>query len=432
MAPSEVGYFTKGSRPFLLQFPACVGRLVLAEGPPERKTNDACSTIATDAVDRDGRRFPARVKRDDFASSETISTATAGLDSRQVSQACCPPRRRNRHEFASSDTVTYLPLAPDALHTAFDPAAVQAWDPQRFKVLGKVQDAVRNCGQVYRMLDSTDDRQVAVKKMPNNWVCMCHDEFVKEHPQETELPWQDIGCTSFLNGVGYLYGCPLLGVYRDAESTNVVTALASEGDLFSWCGAHSATPPGSTRESLMLPLAIQVLESVRNLHEMSIVHRDLSLENLLVSTDPKQSALHIQVIDFSMASTGRPVGGGIRGKASYQAPEVHAGGECDGFLSDAFAVGVILYAALVKDYPWMSTRPGGCKCFEFVCKHGFRAYVEKRRLRGGRGTVAQHMSEALLQLLEGLLALEPAQRLTLGESVWTERKSVWQEPWLVQ
>ena len=28
---------------------------------------------------------------------------------------------------------------------------------------------------------------------------------------------------------------------------------------------------------------------------------------------------------------------------------------------------------LPQDYPWLSTRPGGCKCFEYVRKHGFRA-----------------------------------------------------------
>ena len=31
------------------------------------------------------------------------------------------------------------------------------------------------------------------------------------------------------------------------------------------------------------------------------------------------------------------------------------------------------HAARAQDYPWLSTRPGGCKCFEYVRKHGFRS-----------------------------------------------------------
>lgn len=31
-----------------------------------------------------------------------------------------------------------------------------------------------------------------------------------------------------------------------------------------------------------------------------------------------------------------------------------------------------------QDYPWLSTRPGGCKCFEYVRKHGFRACAHSK------------------------------------------------------
>jgi len=34
-------------------------------------------------------------------------------------------------------------------------------------------------------------------------------------------------------------------------------------------------------------------------------------------------------------------------------------------------------------------------------------------------------------LLEGLLALDPDERLTLGERAWNDgRRSVWDEPWM--
>eukprot|EP00421_Protoceratium_reticulatum_P052560 CAMPEP_0168506524 /NCGR_PEP_ID=MMETSP0228-20121227/77418_1 /TAXON_ID=133427 /ORGANISM="Protoceratium reticulatum, Strain CCCM 535 (=CCMP 1889)" /LENGTH=358 /DNA_ID=CAMNT_0008523619 /DNA_START=204 /DNA_END=1280 /DNA_ORIENTATION=- len=324
--------------------------------------------------------------------------------------------------------------APDQLHTCFDPTEVRPWSADHFEMIGKVQDAVRNRGQVDVMRDNSSGSLVAVKRMPNEWVRHSHSDFVEQYPLETELPWQDIGCNQFLSSVQYPYGCRLLGVYRGDEYTAVVTELATEGDLFSWCGCPTRADPGPERERLLYPLARQIIEGVQTLHEMSIVHRDLSLENLVMSKVEEGSGngMKVQVIDFGMASTVRKFRSCVSGKPSYQAPELHDdGNEIDAFLTDAFAVGVSLYSAFMKDYPWLSTKEGGCKCFDFYARHGFRKYISKRKIRGTRFTVASAMSEELVRLLEGLLAIDPAERLTLGESSWVaSRRSAWDEPWV--
>lgn len=318
------------------------------------------------------------------------------------------------------------------LHSFYD-AKKQAkqWQPGDFELIRKLQDATRNRGYVFLMRDVSEDRLVAVKQMPSRWVRGSHTEFVAEHPSETELPWQDVGCVQFLNNEGYLYGCRLLGVYHDEQHTYVVTSFATEGDLFTWCEAGVA--PGLEREDVVLPIARQLMKGVQQLHDHGIVHRDLSLENvLLTKLGEGPAGLRVQIIDFSMASTTRCFRNCIRGKASYQAPEFHGDKDYDGLLSDVFSIGVTLYALLLKDYPWLSTRPGGCKCFEYVKKHGFRAYLLKRKLRNSGSRVADVLSEPLTQLLEGLLALDPAERFTLGESAWASsgRRSVWDEPWM--
>lgn len=317
--------------------------------------------------------------------------------------------------------------APRVLHQGYDANEVTAWQSNRFEVIRKLQDATRNRGQVVLMKDKEENRLVAVKIMPNRWVGSSHSDFVIEHPSETELPWQDIGCVRFLNKAKYPYACELLGVHRDDEHTYVVTTFATEGDLFSWC--EGGVAPGRDREQAVQPIARQIMEGVQQLHDFGIVHRDLSLENVLISTAEDQS-LQIRIIDFSMASTARLFRNCIRGKASYQAPELHSDREYDAFLTDAFSLGVTLYAVLLKDYPWLSTRPGGCKCFEYVRKHGFRAYLQKRKLRNSSQRVVEFMSEPLVCLLEGLLSFEPSERLTLGERKWgTSRRSIWDLTW---
>jgi len=317
-------------------------------------------------------------------------------------------------------------IAPENLFEAFASTEVRPWEGGRFKHVRKLRDATRNRGVVELLKDEGSGKFVAAKQMPNSWVCDCHEEFMRAHPTEMELPWQDIGCTRFLNSVNYNYACNLEGVYRSDESTFVLLTFATGGDLFDL--AQSGEKPGPERELALARLVVDLLTGVKLLHNMQIVHRDISLENvLLTSEDPKSN--QVLIIDYGMASTERTFRH-TSGKATYQAPEMHTKADHDAFLGDAFAVGVILYCLFVKDYPWLSTKPGKCKCFDFYQKKGFRAYCAKRTLRGSSSKIADCLSEPLMQLVEGMLQEDPEKRLTLGEKVWGDRRSVWDEPFV--
>lgn len=327
--------------------------------------------------------------------------------------------------------------APDQAHQAFDPSEVGSWDVHRFVMIKKLNAARGNQGQVLLMRDLHTDTLIAVKQMPNKWIRDSHKDFIRTHPSAVEKPWQDLGCTKFLNSVGYSFTNMLHGVYRDPEHTYVASSYSQGGDLFDWCQGGLA--PGPERELAIAPLVAQIIFGVMQLHTMQMAHRDISLENILADKCDQKAIgsmpAKISLIDFSMATTGSKWQSGVRGKLPYQAPEMHMAGEYDVFLSDVFAVGVAVYGMVAKDYPWLSTRTGGCKCFQYVKKHGFRSFIEKRKLRGATNArVADIMSEPLKQLLEGLLAVDPAQRLTFGCSrdndAGQDRRSVWDEQWL--
>lgn len=326
---------------------------------------------------------------------------------------------------------------------------VQSLDSTRFTMVREIAKAGRNRGKVNLMWDNTSRCYVSAKIMPNWWIGSCHSEFIGNHPGEIELPWQDIGCIRFLNSIGYPLACQLLGVYRDEDHTMVVTSYATEGDLFMWLSRPQAPPPGPGREELIRPLVMQLFLGVQKLHDLGIVHRDISLENVLISKpcsgnqdappgNPK-NFLQLRIIDFAMAATQRYFSHFSGSKRAYRAPESHAeaSNHVDGFLSDSFAIGVVLYCALVSDYPWLSTAPGEDKCFECIRQHGFRFYLKKRTLRiEPDTTVASVLSEPAICLLEGLLQIDPAKRLSLGETAWRlggcQRRSVWDEAWLQQ
>ena len=85
------------------------------------------------------------------------------------------------------------------------------------------------------------------------------------------------------------------------------------------------------------------------MHSQLIVHRDLKLENILVSDRQK-----VKIIDF---------GFGIRTKAdvnlkifcgtsAYMSPEIVRKSEYNGFKADIWSLGVVLYVLLTGKFPF--------------------------------------------------------------------------------
>jgi serine/threonine protein kinase len=153
-------------------------------------------------------------------------------------------------------------------------------------------------------------------------------------------------------------------------------------------------------------------------HAQGLAHGDLSLENVLLDAQGS----NVVLIDFG-ASTG-PRAVGVRGKPSYQAPEMHTGGEYDAFRADAFALGVLVFTLVVGDYPWQSTRHQLCSKFKFFTKKGMADYLSRRKVQRETGeiiTLAELLSPEIIALLDGLLQIDPLTRLDVNsalQSIW--------------
>eukprot|EP00440_Ansanella_granifera_P049852 gb/GFBE01054029.1/.p1 GENE.gb/GFBE01054029.1/~~gb/GFBE01054029.1/.p1 ORF type:complete len:434 (+),score=38.74 gb/GFBE01054029.1/:1-1302(+) len=337
-----------------------------------------------------------------------------------------PKARRSR---AGVEAGAEMILTPALLQDSMDrlAAGVKPWDEKEFQVRSILQEAVRNHGRVNLVDRPRYGDCVAVKTMPTEWVTRGPGEFVKVYPKSTERPWMDFGIVNWLNSVKYPYVCDMVGIFRDSTTTYAAVSLATKGDLFGW--GDDSLRAGLEREALMKPLVAQILSAVRMLHDMGIAHRDLSLENVLL-TD-RGSEQRILLCDFGMASLSRFCTREVRGKPSYQAPEMHTGAEYDAFLSDVFAIGVTVFAMSCSDYPWTSTKT--CKLFQFVQTSGMMAFMKKRKLRQGRGeTLIEVLSSDLVSLINGLVQFDPAKRLTLGEQCYSSetRQSVLDAPWV--
>jgi len=320
-----------------------------------------------------------------------------------------------------------VPIFQAELEEAMDQLAVgvRPWPEGSFGMVRHLQDALGNHGTVDMMRSRLHGgRFVAVKRMPSTWVSFGPHEFQQRQPSCPERPWFDLGVLRQLNIRDYPYTCDLLGIFCDGASTYVVSSLARHGDLLGWCLQQRL--PARERELLAKPVVMQILIAVRWLHELGIAHRDLSPENLLL-TDVN-GEMRLRIVDFGMATTSRICQGEVRGKAAYQAPEMHQEWKYDAYLADAFQLGVVIFAMIAGEQPWASTLPGVCPHFGLFAAEG-----RLRRQSSGE-RLSKELSPALPELLAGLLRVDPRERLTLGESCFYQerRASVWETEWLAQ
>jgi len=209
----------------------------------------------------------------------------------------------------------------------------------------------------------------------------------------------------------------------------VVTSLAERGDLMSWTAELAES--GIDRESRIQPIAAQLCDAVCWLHEFGVSHRDISVENVVLTGSSE--SLKLKLIDFGMAVTARHTQGTRHGKSPYRAPEMYTHFEYDAFLADTFATGVVLLAMIKVSYPWTSTRPDVDADFTKAMLVGMRKCLESMKTRLPGGVVValkQVISRGMMELLEGLLALQPCRRHTLGQTCFGTRFSAWKGPWL--
>jgi serine/threonine protein kinase len=101
----------------------------------------------------------------------------------------------------------------------------------------------------------------------------------------------------------------------------------------------------------------QIFAALNHCHRLGICHRDLKLENILLS-----SSGAVKLIDFGMAYEypRNPLTGdidlsellsGACGSRAYAAPEVLAGRGYNGFAADMWSCGVIMFGILFSFFP---------------------------------------------------------------------------------
>jgi serine/threonine protein kinase/predicted Zn-dependent protease len=188
-------------------------------------------------------------------------------------------------------------------------------------------------GVVYKALDTTLDRHVAIKFLPPH---LSKDEeatkrFIHEAKAASALDHANIGT--------------IYEVEKTPDGRTFIVMAYYEGETL-----RERIDQGKISVDEAINIIAQIASGLARAHEKEIVHRDIKPSNIII-TERNEA----KIIDFGLAKlagkTRLTKEGTTLGTVAYMSPEQAKGEETD-HRSDIFSLGVILYELLAGEPPF--------------------------------------------------------------------------------
>mmetsp|Transcript_8232 Transcript_8232/g.24749 ORF Transcript_8232/g.24749 Transcript_8232/m.24749 type:complete len:326 (+) Transcript_8232:111-1088(+) len=218
-------------------------------------------------------------------------------------------------------------------------------------------------------------------------------------------------------------------VLEDCKFVYIVMEHVGGGDLYRYMRKNRR----SLGEREALKILQQVLEGLLYLHDRNIAHRDLKLENIMLTADA--DALRVKLIDFGLSAySSEPISrqGCMEfcGTLQYCAPEVAAKRPYAAEKLDMWGVGVVMYAMLCRRLPFQA--PEKAKIMDMIVNQPLQFaepewadVSEETRmlvsvLLSKRGTSRPSAATAL-KLVQQILRGDAQARATLAEIINSDK-----------
>lgn len=149
-----------------------------------------------------------------------------------------------------------------------------------------------------------------------------------------------------LQAVRHPHVVRLYEVVRSQNNVFLILELAESGDLDALIERR-----GTLSAEEAARYTAQVATAVQHCHALGVVHRDLKPPNVLLDAN-----LDAKLTDFGLSAWGVQPGQLLKhpcGTPAYAAPEVMSRREYDGFKSDVWSLGVLLYVMLHGTLPFL-------------------------------------------------------------------------------
>ncbi len=180
-------------------------------------------------------------------------------------------------------------------------------------------------------------------------------------------------------------------IIEDQENYYIVMEYCKSGELFDYIVDRQ-----HLEEDEASIFFYQLINGVDYIHSLGVAHRDLKPENLLLTEDKI-----LKIIDFGLSHefNGEDFLKTKCGSPSYAAPEIIKGFPYDGFKTDIWCCGIILYAMVCGYLPFEGENN----------KILFKSIVECNP------EIPDYLNEDTQDLISAILKPDPDDRITIDE-----------------
>ena len=197
------------------------------------------------------------------------------------------------------------------------------------------------------------------------------------------------------------------GAYgEEARIGVIISELAEHGQLFDFIKMT-----GKLGEKLTRHYSRQLIVAIHYMHTAGFVHKDLKPENILIDKN-----FDFKVADFGMAERIEATDDSgfekvnFGGTPAYMAPEIHLKVPFNGQVVDMFSFGIVIFAMMTGRLPFRAATQDD-PYYRYFCQRRLDKFWEAHSAHYEPG----FFSDSFKDLISGMLAFEPYQRLSLAD-----------------
>jgi len=185
----------------------------------------------------------------------------------------------------------------------------------------------------------------------------------------------------------------LYDVIIDDKNVYIVIELCDGGDLNDHVQRLGGLPENQARRYFK-----QLMGAVSYIHKLGVAHRDIKLENILVTSQDTA-----KLTDFGLCKqqSGNNLLLTTCGTLVYAAPEIIKEQPYNGMTADIWSAGVVLYAMISNHFPWQ---------VEEEIPAEDLVHETANQILSGTILYPDTISFELLNLLENMLNVDPEER----------------------
>ena len=250
-----------------------------------------------------------------------------------------------------------------------------------YKIVKRIGEG--SFGKVYQAVSILTGKEVAIKKFDKAEI-------------KTEMAKQKIFQEAkIVNMLDHPNIARLLEVFENKGNIFCVMEYAKEGDILNLIKTR-----GPLDENTARFIVVQVAQGLKYCHSKNILHRDIKLDNVLLSEN-----YTAKICDFGISRVVKK--GELifedSGTPAYTAPELVSGKGYSGFQADVWSLGIMLFVMVTGKVPFKDKSKSPDVLHQLIKKGEFTF------------PPIPHLSEPLQDLITRMLCVDPDKRITIEE-----------------